>query len=201
VYNLHFKTNDVEFNQHTIDGDKSTQDGITVYNFERSETEKKDVVDLFVRSDTKDLDNVLVAVNELGEAYDFEVGNSGFYKNGDFVTGSGYDAGDELGQVVDQSQYQKKNLTSISERQGEFFKKMEEINAIKDPVERVKKAAQLLNDEKGYRFATDGKRVSPASEIKKYKNDPDVKGSNIPYVYRVWNQKTQAYRTVKGKFE
>jgi RHS repeat-associated protein len=194
-YKLNFNMSDNDFNKNSTSGNESVEDGLTVYDFEASEKENKDVVNLLVRGETKDFEKILVAINELGEAYDYEVGNSGFAKNGDFATALGYDAGDELGQAVDQANYQKKNLTSISQKQGEYFDKVREISAIKDPIERVKKAAELYNTEFGYKFPTDGKRVSPGTNVKQIKDNPDLKGSGIPYVYR------SGGKTIKGKFE
>jgi RHS repeat-associated protein len=195
VYKLNLNASDNDFNKNSVEGSGSTQDGVTVYDFERSGSEKKDVVNLFVRSKTKDFDQTLTAINELGEAYDFEVGNSGFAKNGDFVVGLGYDAGDELAQMVDMANYQKKNSTSVSDDQLSILNQVKEIQAIKDPKERVKKAAEFLNNQFGYIFDSGSKRDTPASQVNRLNKDERVKGSGIPYVYRNHG------KTIKGKFE
>ena len=196
VYRLSLNTSSEEFGKHTADPDNT--DGVTQYDFERAEKENKDVVNIFVKSDTK-LDKSLVAINELGEGFDFEVGNSGFALGNDKTQGGlGYDAGDEFGQHTDEANYQMKNKVTVQKGYANYYNAVREVNAIKDPIERTKKAAELLN-RIGYNFATDGVRVNPATTVNELKSNP---GKYTNYVYRTTGQDSSGQlKTIKGKFE
>jgi hypothetical protein len=184
IYNVNFYATQEQINANTTALETNqTPLGVTNYDFATSEKKGKDVVNVLVADgDLQGYDRRLVAVNEVGGAYDFEVGNVGYAQQGNKSSVFAYDVVDEYDQAMDVIGYAEKNNIAFPEKSGyKGLKNIRDNTYMPTRGEKLDAARLVFNNSLGYDFP-DTQSQNTASEVEKVKNSSGAKGTD--YVYR-----------------
>ncbi len=188
IYNFNFYATEDEIKEatKTLSSGQAAL-GVTLYDFEESSKTNSDQVDVLVgkeSNNTSGYDNRLIAINEIGSAYDFEIGNVGYGQGPDgtkFTLGN--DASDEYGQAKDCIEYSETNLIKFPDT-SPYIGLKNIINNTKDPTlqsneAKINQAKLIFENGLGYVF---DQYSTPSEDLKNKSANPIYKGSQ--YVYR-----------------